>query len=285
MNVMETLIRGFEKAGLILKEAIRPFGSNKDVFGMDIKRGFAGTIRKEWFEIWLGHETNRVEVLHTDADLGQLVLLVKEEKRKFTETIQKTKWNTRIPPQVKILKETKNSWVIERSTPGSARRFLVGVDERQLFMCQLRGSVHTVRDAHDSLKSPTVKTAEGNLGRVIRQGEWFFLPLTPDENERVNVALKKSDTMLLHKVRIARTASEAMSKTTGGKPHTADDILFLKEEKLVHGFPLREGAVFVRGNVKHADHATVKFADWKKVMRNMEQAPIRGSIAGGSWID
>ena len=67
-------------------------------FGLDIKRSVGGVTRNEWFEIWLGHESNRIGVIHSDPIIKQLVLLVKEEKRKFTEVIRKTPWALKIPP-------------------------------------------------------------------------------------------------------------------------------------------------------------------------------------------
>ena len=279
------LINRFAAAGLVLKKALRHFGSNADVFGIDIKRTVGGSTRCEWFEFWPGHDANRVEVVGIDSNIKQLVLLVKEEKRTFTEIVKKSRWMRGQPTGVKILKETADSWTIERSTPGNSRRFLMGVDERQLFMCQLRGSINSVRDAHDSLKAPQVKTAEGNLGRSTRQGEWFFLPLSEGDRSMINMALKSKTSICLKKARIARTANES-NHSRSGKPHVADEVLFLREPVLKHGFPVREAAVYVRGNVKHPDHATVKFAEWRKVIRNTEQQPLRGgTLLGGTWID
>jgi hypothetical protein len=137
------LINRFKQAGLVLKKAAKAFGSNEDVFGIDIKRSVNGVTRNEWFEVWPGHETNRVEVVGMDSNIQQLVLLVKEEKRKFTETIKKSRWGSGKPNGT--IKETENSWVVERITPGNSRRFLMGVDERQLFMCQLRGSINSAK--------------------------------------------------------------------------------------------------------------------------------------------
>ena len=79
------LVTKFRAAGLTLREAPRPFSNNPDIFGMTIQRDLR-KVPKEWFEIWLGQQTNRVEVLGTNKKLAQLVLFVHASVRRFTKT-------------------------------------------------------------------------------------------------------------------------------------------------------------------------------------------------------
>lgn len=285
------LVKTFQRAGLILKWAVRSFGGNEDVFGMDIKRKLGGATRTEWFEMWPGHPTNRIEVLGIDPKIRQLVLLIKEQKRSFERTVSK-RWARKgaVPPNV--IRETEKEWIVRDTTLESARRFLLGVDERQLFMCQLRGAITTVAQAHASLKTPTVTFAEGRApGRTIRQGEWFFVNPTDDEIRRIEADIKKGRLFIKKGERIGDRP---------GKPHTADEQVVTRTEgipepgsvreslQLRHGFGVRRSETYVRGKVKHADHATISFKTWRKVIQNNENIPERRSgtmFTGTTWID
>ena len=71
---------------------------------------------------------------------------------------------------------TRRAWV-RRSTDARKRHFLVGRDERQLFMCRLPRACTTVAEAHAALRVPEAKMeARSVLERALRQGEWFFVP-------------------------------------------------------------------------------------------------------------
>lgn len=287
---MDNLIKRFNEAGLTLKMAKAPIGTrSEDVFGLDIRRAFKGNARSEFFSMWPGHETNIIQVQDIDKDIGQLVLTVKEQKREFTEEVT-AYWI------LKELKKDSAAWLKahpdcfirdgkvwqKRTTPEGKRHILLGLDERQLFMAQLPRACTSVRQAHESLKAPTLITADGKQrGKTLRQGEWFFLNTTPEEEALIAGGLKRNTLFIKKKIGIGEATG-----TRQGKPHVADEVLTLPGAPLQHGFPVRSRPeVFVRGNVKHPDHETVRFSSWRKVLRNNEPVASNGNIGGGTWID
>ena len=111
----------------------------------------------------------------------------------------------------------------------------------------------------------------------IRQGEWFFVPVSLG-----------ADSLLILK-------NEPLSRGHGGKPHWAEECyrsggetvyvsaryptgLTAEEYKKLtpsdrhQGFNImkRGAAVYVRGKISHADHATVSLKGWHQVLMNTE---------------
>jgi hypothetical protein len=299
----QSLIDRFAEAGLKLELAKEPIQrlDNADVFQLDIPRKLKGNTRQEWFRIWPGHEDNLIIVQNIDKKLMQLVLMVREAKRTFTRETHFTRleWD-RMKDKPKIggywmrekvvnllgaagdsrfLKGVRV--VTEQVTTEAKRHYLCGVDERQLFICQLKRGCSTVADAHNSLRRTELTLAEGKtLGKTIRQGEWFFVNLTEGEKDTLEKVLAKAP-YLLHK-------KEAIG--AGGNPHTAEEIVRMPGIPLLHGYPIRMNVVYVRGSVTHVDHAPVRFAQWRRVIRNNElgsddaNPPGRGR-GGVYWID
>lgn len=249
----EEIIKGFAKANLTAVPMKRPM-----FFGEDARSAFFLAVRrarnKVWYEFWPGREENKVQILNTDPDLRQLVLLVKEPGGKFT-----TKEYDR--QKRKLVNRT-------HTISPQTRRFLVGFDERDLFMAQLPAAarITTVQQAHEVLRTP------GLPEKVKRQGEWFFYPATEDE---------KAD---IHKMRLVIKKKHPIEGPGRGKPHTADEYIeLLGKEIITRNFRSVRGAIekmFVRGKVRHLDHATIEFSDWHRVVRNTED---RG--ANAKWID
>jgi hypothetical protein len=263
-----SLITRFAAAGLLLELTSDPIGrGNPDVFGMDIQRRLKGRLRVEYFRIWPGHEENRIAVQGTDPELSQLVLLVHEPARVFEEYAPKHAVRADDP---RIVRRERFRVLLRLQTDSRKRHYLCGLDERQLFIAELPRGVPTVRDAHRVLKAEEVLLAEGKR-RVRRQGEWFFLELTPEERKHLERALAQG----------AIVRKQAIGG--GGNPHTADEITRIPAQPLEHGHPVRALDVFVRGRVRHVDHKTLVLSDWHKVVRNTE--PNAGRMAGIAWID
>lgn len=276
-----------------------------EIIMFDIKRRFKGNARSEYFVLFPGHEDNLITVQDVNKEFSQLLLLFKEPKREFVETmlptvvqaynrLGKNEWCRSFNIDPRNVFVSNGELKVKRTTTGNSIRVLAGRDERQLFMTTLSAQCTTVAQAHALLKTPEVYTAEGKLGRATRQGEWFFLMPTEGEEAAINNYLRQKMNKIHRQVAIGR-----MLGRTGGKPHTADEFIsmdtaFLREPVLEHGFSVRSrNLVFVRGKIRHADHATVQFSSWRKVMGNSEVVaqsaglvgPRGGAVGGGTWVD
>jgi hypothetical protein len=317
----DNLEKAFAKVKLTLvfaKESFARGVNSEDIFGLDIRRAKPGRADSEYFLMWPGHEDNSIVIRDSDASFGQVVLTITEKEREFEETVdsygvkraldrhkgdaaaalKELQGSTvREYPKVKLWAPKKKTLVLLRKTPKDSRTFLLGMDERQLFMTQVNRNITTVAAAHASLKTPTVTFFEGKAdGKTIRQGEWFFVNLPTDEMEGLELAIKKNQVSPLKKVPIGNFAGRR-----GGKPHTADELVvfnfnpitapitqgenILRREQMMTRSPQPQGrnAIYVRGAVKHLDHETVKFNQWRKVIANTESG-ISVSVGGG-WVD
>lgn len=264
---MSHLMERFARAGLDLRLASSPFTGNSDIFALDIRRARAHDVRSEHFIAWMGKADNTVQVQAFDKAERQLVLFVREAQRSFAETVPEWAmrrivspvgsftWRRIVAQKVGVeprdlVVRSDGSVVVQRSTSGSGRHMLVGCDERQLFMCELPKPCTSIKQAHEALRPKTLPKNE----KVIRQGEWFFVPandVTPGIVHR-NTAINRF---------IPRA----------GKPHIVDEIGLAD-------------AVYARGGVRHPDHKTIKLRGWHRVVKNLEVVQNR-SILGGTWID
>lgn len=179
-----------------------------------------------------------------------------------------------------------------RSDSSTASAFLCGHDERAWFVAAVpeQARARTVQEAKNALKPKEVWDAMKEFGvpmeerdlrqtaAFVRQGEWFFVP-SPDMEVDWNEVVYHEP--------IQRGA---------GKPHRCE-AMFRREGVLVHvseAYPngltsaefqalpaterrrchweerTRDAEVFVRGRIRHRDHATVMLPFWHKVVMNTE---------------
>jgi hypothetical protein len=173
-------------------------------------------------------------------------------------------------------------------------KFLCGHDERHWFVAALpeTAPVGTVRQAKEALKPAEVRAAQARhavKGRAqnrrknaayCRQGEWFFLPASDFVADEKQVL-----------------RNEPLRRGNGGKPHWAEyccrsggETVYLSRytgwlsaaqyRRLLTRSPeakgwgwrpmLRNGNVYVRGRIRHADHATITLHGWHRVLMNTE---------------
>jgi hypothetical protein len=174
-------------------------------------------------------------------------------------------------------------------------KFLCGHDERHWFVAGIpeAAPVGTVRQAKEALKPAEVQTAQAgkHLGAkarnrrknaaFVRQGEWFFLPV----HDFV------VDEKLVRK-------NEPLTRGNGGKPHWAEfcyrtggEVVYVcsrhpsgvteaQYRGILATSPKAKGwgwrtmlsnpGVYVRGRIRHADHATVTLHGWHRVLMNTE---------------
>jgi len=170
-------------------------------------------------------------------------------------------------------------------------RFLLGHDERHWFVAGIPeiAPVSRVQDAKQALKPEAVLTREHclrskyrdrrtNAARV-RQGEWFFVPA---------VALQVDNWLVLR--------HEPLLRGRGSKPHMCEELYRFggetvyvspgapngltegeyqalspqQRQRWSWGVRKRNPKVYVRGRVRHPDHATVALDGWHEVFMNTE---------------
>ncbi|RLA66591.1 MAG: hypothetical protein DRQ88_06055 [Epsilonproteobacteria bacterium] len=71
--------------------------------------------------------------------------------------------------------------------------FLFDIDQNEIehkifnpFLVKIPKKVKTIAEAYESLKPKAVKKAEADGLEVLRQGEWFFIPVEEDDEDMVN---------------------------------------------------------------------------------------------------
>lgn len=279
MMRMDHLVHRFTKAGLDLKILTAPprNTTNSEVFQLDIRRRRPMDPHSEYFCIWPGSDDTQINVVAVDKRIRQLVLQVREETRDFWldapnasqyKHRHKADWKTAFLTDHKLrpneIREVGTKVQILQRSPGAVRHFLMGVDERQLFIAQCPNAPTTVAQAHAGLKAPRVILGEEHerRGRARRQGEWFFLNVTEAEQEAIDAALARN--LLEHKVPIGAATNDRFGTSRdarwldGPRPHVADEaVILLPGGKVADSGWTRE--VFVRGKIRHPEHKTLVF--------------------------
>lgn len=249
MSQIEQLARGFERARVPLEVANRPFVrsvASDEIVQMDVRRFQERGRVRETILLWPGKGAELL-VTGTDAELAQLVLRVREPRRKFVERI----WDS---------KERKVREV-ERWTNPELRRFLVGMDESHLFVAQLTTNATSVAQAHRGLRPKELEERP----EKYRQGEWFFVPITAAEHALIR---KVSGRFFRRNEAIGGNGARR------GRPHYAEQLVRVRDET---GPRFVE---FVRGRVRHPDHATLELKEWMRVFLNTENRSV-----GATWVD
>lgn len=175
---------------------------------------------------------------------------------------------------------------------GTGSKFMCGHDERSWFVAAVpeAARANTVQDAKDALKPAEVWDSirqfrvpmrhrdRRKTKAFLRQGEWFFLP-RPAVNVAANLVL----------------GNEPIRRG-GGKPHVCQ-FLYRRGGQQVHVCPrfpngltqaefkalsqierdkhqwrlmTRDARVFVKGKIRHPDHATIRLPCWHQVVMNTE---------------
>jgi hypothetical protein len=188
---------------------------------------------------------------------------------------------------------------------GQKHKFLCGHDERHWFVAAVPESapVGTVRAAKEALKPAEVQAAQARKGlrararnrrknaAYRRQGEWFFVPAP-------NLVVREDH---VHR-------NEALVRGNGGKPHMAEfcyrrfgETVYVcrlypngvdqqRYKWLIKNDPQaanqawrtmrRNAEVYVRGQIRHADHRTITLPGWHRVFMNTEnQAQAMRNVA------
>ncbi len=167
--------------------------------------------------------------------------------------------------------------------------FLCGRDERHLFVASVEG-VSTVAAAKASLKPREILNKEVGLSEekrnrrktkaFRRQGEWFFIPtslVVPANLVRSHEPLVRGRGSKAHIAQYAyRTQGEAVMVSTRypqGLTEPQYESLISRNKSannLNWRQMVRNAGVFVKGTVRHPDHATIVLEDWHRVLMNTE---------------
>jgi hypothetical protein len=180
------------------------------------------------------------------------------------------------------------------------QRFLCGHDERDWFVAAVPERVSSVRDAKRSLmpkdvwerarRLPPRRVDNRKNPAFVRQGEWFFVPTDQEFPEEA-----------IHR-------NEPLQRTAGSKPHICEELyreggdlvyivtgrVYTEAEyaerarkdperfgRLRRHTRVRDPEVYVRGTVRHEDHATIRLNGWHRVYINAELSVELSTVSVG----
>ena len=269
----EKIESAFKKVGLpinVLTE--RPEGTqvgtrlidvdNDSVFQMGVQSKPTGKTKKpvEWFQMYLGADENDVRVLDVDKGKQQVLLFVREPAHKFEQT------TTRQDRQGRSRTQTQS-----RTTDDSVRKYLMGMDERHLFISQIRESrrvINKVAEAHTDLRPMELNRAQ-KAGKVRRQGEYFFIEVNFDPSAQTwgeDRALKLKNEPLRRGMR--------PGVRIVGTPHIAEHLVILGPNKM-----------YAKGKIRHTEHSTLNLLTWHQVFMNNELVQAGRQFRPVDYVD
>jgi hypothetical protein len=168
-----------------------------------------------------------------------------------------------------------------RSTPFErevVNNYLLGHDERELFVVE-SNRVNSIRDAIEALKPFEVRRAEQRGLKVVRQGDWFFIPL--------RATFQITPAMILHRNETIGGPNATQWGIRVGNPHVAEEQLLIFGDAYARRFDKWERtknallSVYVRGKIRHEDHATIELREWHRAVQNV----VNGSTATIGYFD
>lgn len=177
-------------------------------------------------------------------------------------------------------------------TPEAKDRFLCGHDEREWFVAAVPGGASSVAQAKLALLPAPVRFAADAAGldqsqrfrrhnrAFIRQGEWFFVPATPwIETPKLilrNEPLRRGGGKPHIVAELFRSGGETVyvcaNRPAGIAEKEYRKLIAEKRAAKHWGWRVmkRNAAVYVRGTVRHSDHATITLRGWHTVWMNTE---------------
>jgi hypothetical protein len=172
-------------------------------------------------------------------------------------------------------------------------KFLCGHDERNGFVAAIPESARGVTGVTTAKIALQPEAVQELIERVkpknrvrrrnvayVRQGEWFFVPASlrpepPDGQIRRNEPLSRGRGKAHVMQFVFRSGGEVVY-TSRRHPQgiTEADFQRLSEAERRNGLWrqfVRDPEVYVKGAVRHPDHATIHLATWHRVYMNTEQ--------------
>jgi len=136
--------------------------------------------------------------------------------------------------------------------------FLASMDEGQYFVSQLPRPVQTVEQAFDSLKPPQVRDLEKQGHTVMRQGEWFFVPVDP-RAFGIDTVPKWNWLTKLWRGERDHNGRAILPRFPGSNPHSV-----ARAAKV-------NGHLLVAGTVRHPQHRMLKLPGICIAIRNLSR--------------
>lgn len=188
--------------------------------------------------------------------------------------------------------------MLKRPEAGTKEKFLCGHDERHWFVAAVNEKVRHVDDAIDSLRpfGTSISQARHKVRRknrnkrrnkgFVRQGEWFFIPeprFTPPTPEMIltHEPLQRPRSKPHIVAELYRTGGQIVyvnrQHPNGISAGQYTRLIRQRPSLANDGWRImrRNPQVYVRGTVKHPDHATITLPFWHRVAMNVEAPSAR----------
>lgn len=143
--------------------------------------------------------------------------------------------------------------------PATSIDLLIGTDEKSSFICALPRTCKSVDDAHEALRPKGVP--KGSL----RQGEFFFVPVTRAEHRFVTDQIERRNPIDYYRNRLHDRADNP-------KDHFA--AIYVRNTKTNTDYAL--------GPVTNRRHKTLILEGWYRVVPNLE-IPVPQEMADAAW--
>lgn len=174
------------------------------------------------------------------------------------------RWNRNAQqPYKREFRGYRYSYKAVAKVPASEQTFLMGIDETAHFIAELPERVSSVLDAHDILR-PDEATKDGTL----RQGEWFFVPLSKRMSNDVWAEYERYMTR---------------NPWNTSRTHFNEGVYSLNEDEELGSSHMAQ-TLFEYGDDVYAfgliwdsrggHHKSLALRDWHKVVRNREVVSV-----------
>lgn len=141
------------------------------------------------------------------------------------------------------------------TVPGTHQSYLVGFDESFHFISQLpKVGIKSVEEAHEVLKPKAIKK------NFLRQGEWFFVPVSNTLNETLHKMIVKRDGT-------PRLRGSVLEPTS---THEVSTMINYKDHRYAIGY-------VVDNRIGH--HKPLWLPTWHRVLRNREIVQRQSAVA------
>lgn len=188
--------------------------------------------------------------------------------------------------------------LMTRTDDNEKHKFLCGHDERHWFVAAVpeNRAASTVRTAMEALKPFEVVDRQKQLSirpknwnrrrndAFVRQGEWFFVPephLIVDQRTVLKNEPLRRGAGKPHMVEfLTRSGGQSVyvcSQRPNGLTERQYNTLISRNpeaKRWVWSIRRRNMSVYVKGRVRHADHATIVLAGWHRVLMNTETQSV-----------